>query len=261
MQPQVRDAGFLDFLKRAPTPSRSNPLSRFLSPDVVEDFLVAKTHMNITGVAIEPLGFGVSVTVSVYEDRPLNRTRTLEGALVPMVNVIEGYLQAPVSARVALDTDNPGFDPTEGRAIYKITIKADYPDMSRNVSARRVADRFVARVAAEETVLTLNVKGSRVTFTLKGPKFQKVEEIQRAVWSFLQTPKAIYMNVSPVRQNPGEATGTFALISTAGAVYGEINRKNTQGALKSMAREAITKKWCDRILMGDGDDVTAMLTT
>lgn len=144
MQPQVRGAGFLDFLKkRAPTPTRSNPLSRFLSPDIIEDFLTSKTHMNITGVSVEPLGFGVSVTVSVFEDRPINRTRTLEGALAPMVNVIEDYLESPVSTRVLLDTDNPMFDPTEGRAIYKILIKADYPDMSRNVSARRVATKVM----------------------------------------------------------------------------------------------------------------------
>lgn len=43
----------------------------------------------------------------------------------------------------ALDMDNPLFDATEGRTIYKILIKADYPDMSRNGSARRVATKVM----------------------------------------------------------------------------------------------------------------------
>ena len=130
--------------KRAPTPTRSNPLSRFLNPDIIEDYITSKTHLNITEVAVEPLGFGVSVTVSVYEDHPVNRTRNLEVALVPMVNVIEDYLDAPVTARVSLDMDNPLFDATEGRTIYKILIKADTPsDMSRNGSARRVATKVM----------------------------------------------------------------------------------------------------------------------
>ncbi len=145
MQPQVRDAGFLDFLKkRAPAPSRSNPLSKFLNPDIIEEFLTSKTHMNITGVTVEPLGFGVKLTVSVFEDRPVNRTRTLESAITPMVGVIEGFLEAPVTARVSLDVDNPLFDPSEGLAIYQILLKADPPkDLSRNASARRVATKVM----------------------------------------------------------------------------------------------------------------------
>lgn len=145
MQPQVRGAGFLDFLKkRAPAPTRSNPLSKFLNPAVIEDFLKSKTRLNITGVSVEPLGFGVAVSLTVFEEMPLNRTRSLEGAIVPMVGAIEGYLDAPVTARVSLDVDNPMFDPTEGLAIYKILIKADTPsDMSRNASARRVATKVM----------------------------------------------------------------------------------------------------------------------
>lgn len=144
MQPQVRGAGFLDFLKkRAPAPTRSNPLSKFLNPGVIEDFLKSKTRLNISGVSVEPLGFGVAVSLTVFEEMPLNRTRNLEGAIVPMVNVIEDYLDAPVDARVSLDHDHPMFDPSEGMTVYKILIKADYPDMARNASARRVATRVM----------------------------------------------------------------------------------------------------------------------
>ena len=263
MQPQTRDAGFLDFLKsRAPTPSRSNPLSRFLNPDVIEDFLKSKTHMNITGVSVKPLGFGVSLTVSVYEDRPINRTRTLESAMAPMVNVIGDYLGAPVKARVSLDTNNPLFDPTEGQAIYEITIKTDYPtETARNASAGRVADGFMARMSAtEETTLTLDIKGSRVVLTLKGPQYRKIQEMQRITYNFLASSNSIYLKVTPSRFDPSDTTGTFSMLSGAGAVYGEVNRKPTQQALKSLSKECVAHGWCDRILMGDGDDVTAILT-
>ena len=115
--------------------------------------------------------------------------------------------------------------------------------------------------AKKENVLTLNVKGSRVTITLKGPKYRMVEDVKRTVRSSIRSSKAIYLDVSSaVHLNPEDMTGTFSVISTAGPVYGEVNRKLAQTALKSMAREAIAKKWCDRIIMGDGDDVTAMLT-
>lgn len=144
MQSQ-RDAGFLDFLKkRAPAPPRSNPLSKLIDPDVVENYLKSKTHMNITGVTVEPLGFGVSLTVTAYEEMPLNRTRSLEGAMDPMVSVIEDYLHAPVDVHVSLDMDNPLFDPNDGLMIYKILLKADRPlEMVRNASARRVATRVM----------------------------------------------------------------------------------------------------------------------
>lgn len=130
----------MDFLKRqAPAPSRSNPLSRTINPDVVEKFLREKTHMNITGLKVHPLGFGVSLEVVVYEDKPLNRTRVLQSAVVPLANVLGEMIDSPVDAKVSLDLDNPMFDPTEGVTIYEILLKANPP----GDSARRVASKVM----------------------------------------------------------------------------------------------------------------------
>ena len=140
MQSQQRDAGFLDFLKkRAPTQPQPNSLSRLLDSKTVEDFLRQKTHMDITGMEVEPMGFGVSITVTVAENNPVNRTRTLESAVAPVVDMVEDFLQAPVSAKVSLDLDNPLFDPYEGVVIYKILLKTT----PMGDSARRVATKVM----------------------------------------------------------------------------------------------------------------------
>lgn len=143
MQPQQREAGFLDFLTRkTPALAQHNHLSQMVSPKAILEFLRQRTRMDISELTSTPTpDGGVRMSLKVQEQNPVNRARVIAMAMESVTQVLEEILGSPVTTKVFWAEDDQTFDPNEGVAVYEILLRTPLA----NTGASRVATRVLFR--------------------------------------------------------------------------------------------------------------------